>query len=487
MALMHAFIFSAPSPVQAQAPNGQWGGAPLACLPEHAKKWGKRHVKTPCHCPPKEKFCPPPLDLTTDDLLMEFTLWLQLQNPNEERIFSTVIAARDTSAADEPIEKLLTMDVRYLLRPDLGGYGDIYGMLQEDLYAYVEEHIPDVNRRVGDYRLPDNWDGGNRDFDNSFTKATIKITRYFDPFAKLDNLDEWLSSGGGFMPPDMMSQCCDGAVCPAGLAMTTQTVTVEREICNTITIPGEIIEEEVCETTDKCESAALEDGTPIACKDCDDVDEDTGIGEYEVCAGAKTCNNVVCQVTFEEECEIVETQLPDEYETMCEMQQVDVEVLTCSNIDIEHRLGCLLEGTDITLEDGSVIDIETLSVGDQIMGDMGPVTVKAINRFTQEHDTVYGINGGKAFFTEEHPILTTKGWRSVRPAATSIKSDITVGALMVGDVILTRDGKHITVESIDKHPIKDGATVYNIKVTGDGTFSANGILVKGFDQVEIQY
>ena len=101
---------------------------------------------------------------------------------------------------------------------------------------------------------------------------------------------------------------------------------------------------------------------------------------------------------------------------------------------------------------------------------------------------MYSINGDEAFFTVEHPVLTPKGWKSVNANITSMKSKVPLaGTLKVGDVILMEGGKELTVESIKKVDVPGGVPAYNLSVEGDGSFIANGFIMKGFKQMQMHY
>jgi len=151
------------------------------------------------------------------------------------------------------------------------------------------------------------------------------------------------------------------------------------------------------------------------------------------------------------------------------------------------RLGCLLEGTPVLTASGKNKKVEDIALGDRLKGEHGEVTVIAINKFTQSADEMYSFNGGTAFITSEHPILTTRGWKSINPQFTSVKSGIgPIGKLSAGDEIITRTGT-LKITSIEKHAIHAPAIAYNLSVKGGDGFIANDVVVKGFSQVEIHY
>jgi len=152
------------------------------------------------------------------------------------------------------------------------------------------------------------------------------------------------------------------------------------------------------------------------------------------------------------------------------------------------REGCILSGTPITLADGTTKPVEKLTLNDMVKGNEGAAKIIALNKFTQRQDHMYGINGGEVFFTVEHPILTPKGWKSIDSTITSVKSGIKIiGTLKVGDTVLMDGGKEIVVKSIDKKVIEDGVDAYNVSTERDGSFIANGFIMKGFKKVQMHY
>lgn len=152
------------------------------------------------------------------------------------------------------------------------------------------------------------------------------------------------------------------------------------------------------------------------------------------------------------------------------------------------REGCVLEGSEVTLADGSVKKVEELRIGDEVKTRKGQTRIKAINRFTQFKEEVYSINGGRPLMTIEHPLLTTTGWKAIDPSITTVKSGMgVVGKLVVGDTLVTADGT-VKVTSITKHPISAETNAYNLSIEDeDSGFVANGYIVKGFHKVQIQY
>jgi hypothetical protein len=168
----------------------------------------------------------------------------------------------------------------------------------------------------------------------------------------------------------------------------------------------------------------------------------------------------------------------------------NVSTVVCKadrNIQI-LREGCIMEGTEVTLADGTTKKIEDIALGDEIKSENGGSTkVSAINSFTQATDELYSINAGRPLMTLEHPVLTTEGWKAVNPSVTTVKSDMgTVGKLEVGDMLVTPNGP-VKIQSLVKHTIGSGVTAYNLATEDQKGFVAGGVIVKGFNKVQVQY
>lgn len=164
-----------------------------------------------------------------------------------------------------------------------------------------------------------------------------------------------------------------------------------------------------------------------------------------------------------------------------------LKVGACVAVVGRSRSGCLSEGTKITLSSGETAPIEQLKIGDVLKTIEGDSKIVALNKFAQEYDEMYSINGDRAFITIEHPILTDNGWKAIDPTKTKVSSELgLVQKLEIGDKIVAADG-FVEVKSIDKHKISKNALAYNIKVENGKPILADGKYVSGFKLVEINY
>jgi intein/homing endonuclease len=113
--------------------------------------------------------------------------------------------------------------------------------------------------------------------------------------------------------------------------------------------------------------------------------------------------------------------------------------------------------------DGAVA-IEDLHVGDRVFGlsDDGEAVV---NEVVETHRTLaveYFVINGEISVTGTHPFLVGSDW-------------IEAQDIRVGDILAGPDGAAVPVNSVES--VDYGVRVYNISVSGNHTFFANGILV----------
>lgn len=138
--------------------------------------------------------------------------------------------------------------------------------------------------------------------------------------------------------------------------------------------------------------------------------------------------------------------------------------------------GCFLAGTDITRADGTLQNIEKLSLGDKVAASHEQTnTVEKLMEFAYQ-GWVYGINGSKPFVTETHPFMTTEGWKSFNPEKTkSTNPDLTVTLLQVGDTLLKENGVTEKITKISREWMN--TTVYNFTASGTHEYYADGYQV----------
>ena len=145
--------------------------------------------------------------------------------------------------------------------------------------------------------------------------------------------------------------------------------------------------------------------------------------------------------------------------------------------DTTTAMWCFIAETKITLADGSTKNIEDIKVGDKLKAVKGSNTVIALIRPTLGNQDIYAFNNQKAFFTANHPFLTTNGWKSLDPLTTKKEiPDLDVSLLSIWDTIISQNG-NITVKSIQAKKSPTSTQLYNFQLDWDHTYFANGLAV----------
>ena len=108
-----------------------------------------------------------------------------------------------------------------------------------------------------------------------------------------------------------------------------------------------------------------------------------------------------------------------------------------------------------------------------------PVTKRVVKQY---QGNIYAFNGDSNYFvTPNHPFMTTEGWKSLDPEATSKENkDLKVTKLHIGDTLIMKDGKTKVLKSFESKYTE--TTVYNFNIEGGHTYYADDYLVHNKDQ-----
>lgn len=165
---------------------------------------------------------------------------------------------------------------------------------------------------------------------------------------------------------------------------------------------------------------------------------------------------------------------------------------------------CFAAGTQVLMADGTSRSIETIAAGDCVIGAHGEVNrVLGIDTPLLGDRLLYGFNGGRAFVTRDHPLMTAAGWKAVAPreAAAAHPGTGPIGALAEGDELVMlagvtkravpmaagaeRTGPHLEVvcetalvrlTAIAAYQGNPTQPVFNLRVAGNHTYFADGYL-----------
>ena len=148
----------------------------------------------------------------------------------------------------------------------------------------------------------------------------------------------------------------------------------------------------------------------------------------------------------------------------------------------EEGFSCFIAGTMIRMFDGTDKKIEDVIIGDELLGYHGEKNkVLAFDRPLLNRRTLYAINDKNCFVTEEHPFLTTVGWKSIYPPSLKAEDEnmyqqLEIDYMCLGQDLITLNGtKKLDSLSFDKKA--SNQTVYNFILDGNNTYYANGYLV----------
>jgi hypothetical protein len=163
------------------------------------------------------------------------------------------------------------------------------------------------------------------------------------------------------------------------------------------------------------------------------------------------------------------------------------------------QLSCFTAGTLVAMADGTPRAIEQVTVGDRVLASDGTANeVVAIERPRLGSRRLYALNGSDFFVTAEHPFMTEEGWKSIDPGALAAEgSDLPAGRLSAGDRLFTLAAVAVPVgagrpalaepadvrieavrlESLTGRAADPDTPLFNLRLNGDHTYFANGLLV----------
>ena len=174
----------------------------------------------------------------------------------------------------------------------------------------------------------------------------------------------------------------------------------------------------------------------------------------------------------------------DEDRNLLTLQTPDMKIVNGTRYGSRGTC-CFDAGSQVLMADGTTKNIEDVIVGDIVIslneetGEFIPQTVKYTIIKHNSDDLVYVnlSNGVQIGMRAYHPLLTTEGWKSLRPnvAETTIEAG-TVELLEVGDTLVGYE-ENVTIVSIETRPEIDNYDTYNLSINGFHNYIVNGIVV----------
>ena len=146
---------------------------------------------------------------------------------------------------------------------------------------------------------------------------------------------------------------------------------------------------------------------------------------------------------------------------------------------------CFDAGMRVLMADGTYKNIEEVEVGDMVMslnektGEYVAQRVQAT--IIKENSTdlvyVYLSNRVRLGMRAYHPLLTTEGWKSLRPKLSETVMDVgEVPLLEVGDT-LVGFGDNVTILSIEEREHIENYNTYNLSIEGHHNYIVEGVVV----------
>ena len=134
-----------------------------------------------------------------------------------------------------------------------------------------------------------------------------------------------------------------------------------------------------------------------------------------------------------------------------------------------------MPGTLMTLADGSQKKVEEIKVGDKLLGLSDTINeVKVVLNPKTNGRKLANINNKGYFVTEDHPFMTTDGWKSCNQEMSNENyPDLEVNQFEIGDEIKCKGDKVEKVTSIEFKEVDVNTDLHNFTLDGDHTYIAN--------------
>lgn len=134
--------------------------------------------------------------------------------------------------------------------------------------------------------------------------------------------------------------------------------------------------------------------------------------------------------------------------------------------------------------DGTQKNIQDVLLGDEVLGMDGEKnTVMEYDYVTvgRRHGkvrSVLGFNGSAPFTTEDHPFMTSDGWKCLDPEhALEETPGLDVSEMKVGDYLVGLGEPLIEIKSIEHHVFDEETPLYNFILDNNRSYYADGYLV----------
>lgn len=147
---------------------------------------------------------------------------------------------------------------------------------------------------------------------------------------------------------------------------------------------------------------------------------------------------------------------------------------------------CFTFDTMVSLASGDQVMIGTIEAGDLVLGRNNTINkVVGVEVVTLGTRSLYGFNGMAPFVSEEHPLMTSKGWgafkvNSLKKYEPEVYDEVSKESKLVrikqGSTLVTENGE-VKITDLEKMEADPSLKIYNLLLDNDHTYFANGILV----------
>lgn len=258
---------------------------------------------------------------------------------------------------------------------------------------------------------------------------------------------------------------------------------------------------DACYQTYTCQAGSCTPSNPVQCGTCETCSHGSCVAICNAscsCGNCGVCNNGLCLAACTGACQ--ECSPTQGCLTHCGASYPGCSCPSGTVCDTraEFCVGtCFVAGARIAMADGTSQPIESVAVGDLVVGRDGVNRVLELFRPVLGERPLYALNGGQPFVTAGHSFLTAEGWKAADPAATAAENPgLAVGRLAVGDRLLALAGvavpalaagicaddvevrfEEVPLDRLVAHAAEPATPLYNLRVDGDHTFVANDLVV----------
>jgi hypothetical protein len=155
---------------------------------------------------------------------------------------------------------------------------------------------------------------------------------------------------------------------------------------------------------------------------------------------------------------------------------------TCGPYECSDNWTCFPAGTQVEMADKTQKNIENVQIGDRVIsqseeGVKSEATVTALDQPIRDHMCQVSFTDGQSLrLTDEHPLFTKEGWKSIEPENTyKDNPNLPVTGLQKGDKVVKSNGVEAEVDYFGCWSEK--IQTYNLILDGQNrTYFANGYL-----------